>query len=69
MESSNGSQALVTNLGISVAFTHDSDLLTLSFGGMNKLHLSSEKGQLIKYMKGKCLRKPKHLSVARDGRL
>ncbi|XP_029206879.2 E3 ubiquitin-protein ligase TRIM71-like [Acropora millepora] len=53
----------------SVAFTDCGDLLTLSFRGMNKLHLFSEKGQLIKRMKGKCLRKPKHLSIARDGRL
>ena len=29
----------------------------------------SENGKLIKRMKGKCLRKPKHLSVARDGHL
>ena len=53
----------------SVAFTDCGDLLTLSFGGMNKLHLFSEKGKLIKHIKGKCLRKPKHLSIARDGRL
>ena len=54
---------------LSVAFRGYSDLLTLSFRGMNKLHLFNENGNLIKRMKGKCLRKPKHLSVARDGRL
>ena len=53
----------------SVAFTDCGDLLTLSFGGTNKLHLFSENGLLIKSMEGKCLRKPKHLSIAGDRRL
>ncbi|XP_067028519.1 E3 ubiquitin-protein ligase TRIM71-like [Acropora muricata] len=54
---------------ISVAFTDCSNLLTIFLGVMYKLQLFNEKGQSIKCMKGKCLRKPKHLSVARDGRL
>ena len=53
----------------SVVFTDCGDLLTLSFAGKNKLNLFNEKGQFIKCMKGECLTKPKHLSVARDGRL
>ena len=51
----------------SVAFTDCDHLLTLSFGSKNKLHLFNEKGQFIKHMKGMCLTKPKHLSIARDG--
>ena len=53
----------------SVAFTDCGDLLTLSFGSKNELHLFNQKGQFIKHMKGKGLGKPKHLSIARDGRL
>ena len=53
----------------SVAFTDCGDLLTLVSGNNNKLRLFSEKGQFIKHINDKHLKKPQHLSIASDGRL
>ena len=53
----------------SVAFTDCGDLLTLVSQKNNKLHLFSEEGQFIKHINDKHLKKPKRLSIARDGRL
>ncbi|XP_074612224.1 E3 ubiquitin-protein ligase TRIM71-like [Acropora palmata] len=53
----------------SVAFTDCGDLMTLVSGNDNKLHLFSEEGQFIKHINDKHLKKPRHLSIASDGRL
>ena len=53
----------------SVAFTDCGDLLSLVSGTNNKLRLLSEKGQFIKHINDKHLKKPQHLSIASDGRL
>ncbi|XP_015779083.1 PREDICTED: E3 ubiquitin-protein ligase TRIM71-like isoform X1 [Acropora digitifera] len=53
----------------SVAFTDCGDLLTLSSENNNKLRLFSEEGQFIKHINDKHLKKPRHLSIASDGRL
>ena len=53
----------------SVAFTDCGDLLTLVSQKNNKLHPFSEEGQFIKHINDKHLKKPRHLSIASDGRL
>ena len=53
----------------SVAFTDCGYLMTLVSGNDNKLHLFSEEGQFIKHIHDKHLKKPRHLSIASDGRL
>ena len=54
----------------SLAFTGCGDVLILSSSWENnKLHLFSEEGQFIKHIYDKHLKKPRHLSIASDGRL
>ena len=53
----------------SVVFTDCGNLLTLVFKSKNELCLFSEKGQFIKHYGERHLKKPQHLSIARDGRL
>jgi len=53
----------------SVAFTRSGNLLTLVPGNNSGLLLFSEKGQFIKRIKDKHLKKPQQLSIASDGRL
>ena len=53
----------------SVVFADCGDLLTLVFRSKNELCLFSEKGQFIKHYSERHLKKPQHLSIARDGRL
>ena len=52
-----------------MAFTDCNNLLSLVSGNNNKLRLLSEKGQFIKHINDKHLKKPQHLSIASDGRL
>ena len=59
----------LTGKPFSVVFTDCGDLLTLVFRSKNELCLFSEKGQFIKYYSKRHLKKPQHLSIARDGRL
>ena len=53
----------------SVAFTKSGDLLVLLPLSNNKLRLFSKKGQLIKNVNDKHVRKPKHLYIVSNGRL
>ena len=53
----------------SVAFTRLGNLLTLVPGNNSELLLFSEKGQFIKRINYKHLKKPQQLSIASDGRL
>ena len=53
----------------SVAFTKSGDLLVLLPLSNNKLRLFSKKGQLIKNVSDKHVRKPKHLYISSNGRL
>ena len=52
-----------------MVFTDCGNLLTLVFKSKNELCLFSEKGQFIKHYGERPLKKPQHLSIARDGRL
>ena len=52
-----------------VAFTDCGDLLTLISGSNSKLHLFRKEGHFIKCDSNKHLHKPRHLSIASDGRL
>ena len=68
--SSNGKfqmQVKLDSVLFSVAFTDCGDLLVLCF--VNKLRLFSEEGLFIKDFNDKHLKKPRHLSIAIDGRL
>ena len=54
---------------IAVAFTDCGDLLTLVSESNTKLHLFRKEGHFIKCYSNKHLQKPRHLSIASDGRL